>query len=518
MENSKINYNRKEMTREEIARDENFDLLLKKHSQIQLRRRLGVGGMILAGVFLLTTILVYVLDKSKPGIVKNNLEIGNVRGINLPFDFEIESKVFLVENERGGVFKYNNSEINIKANSFVDSNGNLIEGEVKIKYKEFHNPFDFFVSGIPMTYDSANYKYHFESAGMFDIRGFKNEIPVGLVKSMEVKLASKQEGNYFNKYYFNQKNNEWEFISKDEKILISEDFIVSELDEKEIRNELKNIAKKVKKIEGTKPVLKSKNAVCIKIEVDKKEFPELESFKDVLFEIDETDENFNPELAKIEWDDIKLVKKGTGYQLVFFDKFKKTILDAKPVFSAIEFEKAMDNYLAINKSELGKLKMERNKLIQVSKSFSNQTRVSSNIGDYVYRLFEVNNFGIYNSDCPRRMPKGQMISTLFLHKKEGVEKPDTIVIKKMYLVEENKNILYNLGSSSTISFNPQNKYVLWAVTNKNELAVYKAKEFAKIPRNFNGTYNFEMDLTTEKIYSMEQVKKVLDLKTLFNDI
>ena len=88
----------------------------------------------------------------------------------------------------------------------------------------------------------------------------------------------------------------------------------------------------------------------------------------------------------------------------------------------------------------------------------------------------------------------------------------------MYLVEENKNILYELRSFSTISFNPQNKYVLWAVTNKNELAVYKAKKFAEIPRNFNGTYNFEMDLITKKIYSLEQVKKTLDLKTLFNDI
>ena len=150
MEDSKINYNRKEMTEEEIARDENFDLLLKKHGQFQWRKRIGVGGLLLASVFLLVALGFYINNISKPKNVTKKPVIENEKGIKTPFDFDIEYKEFFVQNDKGGVFKYDNSEITIAPNSFVDSNGNLIEGEVKIKYREFHNSIDFFVSGIPM--------------------------------------------------------------------------------------------------------------------------------------------------------------------------------------------------------------------------------------------------------------------------------------------------------------------------------------------------------------------------------
>jgi len=86
------------------------------------------------------------------------------------------------------------------------------------------------------------------------------------------------------------------------------------------------------------------------------------------------------------------------------------------------------------------------------------------------------------------------------------------------LVEENRNALYNLRNTTTISFNPNNKYVLWAVTNKEELAVFSAKKFRKIPKNFAGTYTFELDISDKKVFALEQVKKQLDIKKLFNDI
>ena len=111
-----------------------------------------------------------------------------------------------------------------------------------------------------------------------------------------------------------------------------------------------------------------------------------------------------------------------------------------------------------------------------------------------------------------------MIATVFTNTKKGSKTIDTLNLVNVYLIEENKNALYNLYNYSAISFDPQNKYMLWAVTDKNELAVFTAKKFAKIPKNFSGTYNFEMKLSSKKMSSLRQVKSILDMKSLFNDI
>jgi len=514
MENSKININREEMTNEEIERDNNFDKLLKKHSQIQRGRKLKVGGMALVGVFLLGLFLVSFLTKEKTEIKELLVE----NSFNKPFNFDIENKEYLVNNQKGDILNFNNSIIIIPANAFEDSNGNLIEGEVKLTYREFHNPVDFFVSGIPMTYDSAGYEYHFESAGMFEMNGFQNGKPVKLAKPIEVKLASFQEGNYFNKYYFDKEKNKWNYISKDVAELVFSNQEDSILDKKQVEKELVTIKKQIKEIEKSRPILKSKNSTCIKIEVDSMEFPEIVNFKNILFEIDKKDENFSPELAKIEWDDIKLSKKENGYELLFFDEFKRTIINAKPVLDNKEFAKAMKNYEEKNTTTVDNLKTRQRELLSSAKSFSNETAIAASMTNYVYRLFTVNNFGTYNSDFPRRLPKGQMIATLFTYQKEGSKKIDTLTFSTVYLVEENRNALYNLRNTTTISFNPNNKYVLWAVTNKEELAVFSAKKFRKIPKNFAGTYTFELDISDKKVFALEQVKKQLDIKKLFNDI
>lgn len=53
---------------------------------------------------------------------------------------------------------------------------------VKITYREFADPIDFFVSGIPMEYDSAGRKYNFESSGMCEINAYKDDIAVLLTR------------------------------------------------------------------------------------------------------------------------------------------------------------------------------------------------------------------------------------------------------------------------------------------------------------------------------------------------
>ncbi|MEN8928412.1 MAG: hypothetical protein ABF242_03890 [Flavobacteriales bacterium] len=502
------------LTNEEVKRNEDFGQLLKKHQHFVKKRKWIAGGLIAAGVFLITALVLYFnsLKKENEEVEIKSIELIDEKEITPVFGIELDRKEFVINSEKGAVLSYDNTVIEIPEQAFVDSLGNKITGEVSIFYKEFHNPVDFFISGIPMTYDSAGTEYQFESAGMFDIRGEQNGEPVFIDKSIRVVLGSQQEGDYFNKYYYDEEKDSWDFIAKDDAVYetLADTNTVIEIDDKEIQL----IDKEIATIKKLKPSKKSAGSACIKLEMDSNEFPQFRGFKDILFEIDVTDNNFSEDLAQVEWDDIKLRKKDGIFELLFFKKFKKTTIRTKPVFKGETFNKALSIYNTENGRKLDSLNDVRENLMGSVNQFNNEASVSSNLGVFVTRIFEVNNFGIYNSDCPRRMPKGQLLATEYLKKSDQVEK-DTLKLKKLYLVEENKNILYTLSPSSTLSYNPNNKCVLWGVTIDNKLVVYKATEFAKIPLNHKGIYNIEFEVIEKDLYAEENIKKELDIGALF---
>jgi len=77
---------------------------------------------------------------------------------------------FKVDVNQGGVYEYESgSRIVVPAAAFMNDYGSLISGEVEIFYREMHDHVDFFMAGIPMTYDSAGVTYSMESAGMVEI-------------------------------------------------------------------------------------------------------------------------------------------------------------------------------------------------------------------------------------------------------------------------------------------------------------------------------------------------------------
>lgn len=86
----------------------------------------------------------------------------------------------LINAESGGHFKMKDSqsEVVFPANCFVDSDGNAIRGMVEIRYREFRNPAEMAFSQIPMFYYENGEELAFNSAGMFEVRGFVNNEPV----------------------------------------------------------------------------------------------------------------------------------------------------------------------------------------------------------------------------------------------------------------------------------------------------------------------------------------------------
>jgi hypothetical protein len=116
---------------------------------------------------------------------------------------DIQKSIYSTNATSGGLVEYpSGTKIIIPARAFVDANGNEIKGNVTIDYREFRDPVDILVSGIPMVYDSAGQSGDFESAGMFEINASVagKEVFLAPGKKVDVQFAVVDTASTFNFY------------------------------------------------------------------------------------------------------------------------------------------------------------------------------------------------------------------------------------------------------------------------------------------------------------------------------
>ncbi|HKK75613.1 MAG TPA: hypothetical protein VJ953_11115 [Saprospiraceae bacterium] len=98
-----------------------------------------------------------------------------------------------ISAESGGTYDLNAGlRMVIPERAFMDDRGREITGEVALEYREMHNPVDFFLSGVPMHFDSAGQRYQMESAGMIEVYGYQDGQAIQLApgKTIRVELIS----------------------------------------------------------------------------------------------------------------------------------------------------------------------------------------------------------------------------------------------------------------------------------------------------------------------------------------
>lgn len=112
------------------------------------------------------------------------------------------------------------TKIFIPANSLVDESGAEVTGSVLLSYREFRDPVDILVSGIPMKYDSAGNVAHFESAGMFEIYASKDGKPLSVSngKKIQMNFVTTSADSSFNFYEYNDSTGNWSYVSKPAKV------------------------------------------------------------------------------------------------------------------------------------------------------------------------------------------------------------------------------------------------------------------------------------------------------------
>ena len=398
------------------------------------------------------------------------------------------------------------SSITIPENAFVDETGKHLTGEVELRCREFHDPVDFFVAGIPMTYDSAGVRYHFESAGMIEIAAYQNNKQVSIApeKSVNIELASNYKSTEHNLYKLDTTKNNWSCLGKD-KVIVTKNNTENK-NEKQVAavqsskayeaiEEQKTVLQKEKDtqltsvqknmLEPVKPVKAINTKYNFNIDVDVNEFPELAIYKGLLFQVGDENKNFNESSYNVVWDDASIkegTKKGENYLLTLKKGAKKYSLIVYPVFEGKNYESAKKIYQekynkytvlldkkvedekrieAEYQTKLAALKKQeialKNKWEEESKQEFNRLTAQEKIK----RTFAINSFGIYNCDHAMPYPKGvSCIANLTVDNKK-------LMCYDIFLVDSAKNALFNFYKNPVInfSFDPQSKNILWTVEN-----------------------------------------------------
>lgn len=481
----------------------------------------------------------------------------------------VKSNYIINANEGGKITHHTGSVINFPANVFTDIQGNLINGDVEIEYREFHDHADIFFSGIPMNYDSAGLSRIFESAGMVEIHAFQNgkKLLVAPEKEIEICLSSRNPDPKFNLYYLNEEKQKWDYMGKDKIITESDsegdhpiyysegnntnesNTIISDLDndcqekkksvikQEDVVKVIRDEIKKIEKEAPTKPKKANKDNYSFDINVDPKEFPELATYKGMIFEaLDQ--KNFDPQVYNIQWENIELKKESKKNISVCLSKgeAKKNIL-VFPVFEGKNYTQAMatfnekfDDYsqkLSERKNEEEKAEKElkekkkayeealaererRQKeylasLSDDQRKIAKANLLASKLNRKINRIFSVNRFGTWNCDSPVSRPSGVKIWASFKDKSND----DDLDCITMSLIQKKMNAVFPLHSNS-FQFNPKRINFLWGVTKDKKLVIAKQDEFINAKKKKkDGKYTFEMEVIDVKDKSLDEIKDII---------
>ena len=488
---------------------------------------------------------------------------GSHTGISPPFkSFNIPYKKFHVDASAGDTIIYHTgTEVHIPKRAFVDKNGNPVTGEVEIQYREMHTPADFFISGIPLEYDSGGTKYAFESAGMMEMLAFRENDTVYLHpdKEVDVLFASAYEGTDYNVYYYDKKQKNWVYKGKDEVMKPTADTVegpeyatpladeepnpnqkAQPLPEEEKR-ELASIEQEVEQIKKAKPVKPQKanpQKPAMRIDVNAAEFPEIAVYENMLFEFTNDNKEVNPNDAHVVWSDVKVEKWKRGtYRITFSTAEKSVQYVVKPVFEGRSYKDAMKVFhekyeeyeakLADKKAAEKRQRRQYEKTIQeqserrsaYEKLMEERERRMRETADSValawqqqnattrrfIRAFSIDGLGIWNCDAVRRMPGGNVVSASFVD-----DNQNHLNLRKVYLVQKNRNqiISYSKSQLGNFEYDPGRRNMLWAVTPENRLAVFTYDDFRGVP-NRKGPYTFQMTVVDREFNSTAEIQETL---------
>jgi hypothetical protein len=130
---------------------------------------------------------------------------------------DVEREIYTINPSIENVLSYpSGTRIRIPANAFTSKDGLPVTSTIQVSYREFRDPVDFLVSGIPMKYDTGGTVTNFESAGMFELTASADNEPVQMTagKNIDMNFNTTSKDSTYNFYSFNDQTGNWEYLSK----------------------------------------------------------------------------------------------------------------------------------------------------------------------------------------------------------------------------------------------------------------------------------------------------------------
>ncbi len=462
METPKINIDREELSDEQMLKHKDFDQVFQTYGKVTnpfYQSFKFWGG--LAGITIMATIVTLYFS-NKPSNAEVTIATNDTSAVSTqialtpPFEtLDLPYEVFVINTSADTLlFTADGTQLEIPGEIFAYNNV-PVTNLVQLKYRQFNTPLDFFLSNIPMTYDSAGTNYTFESAGMIELLAYQNKNKLELIsnKAIEVQMPSPIEGTDFNLYQLDDQGN-WHYHPNDH----------AEANNDDVQQPV------VPPVDAPVKPIKASGHI-FNVEFDSLQFPELMAYKGVFFEVDETEQAFDPDLYNISWHAMELQHAETAkHYLLLLSRPDTTVkLQVYPVYEGASYNKAMEIY----NEQYRAYEVYQQQVEQRSDAISaTQQHVQAAFGNM--RTFSSTSLGIWNFDRPLA-PKGQKLEVQFVDN-HGNTIPHTTI----YMVDKQRNALFTFNDNK-IQYKPTSENVLWIITTNGEIAFCSPEAFKSIP-------------------------------------
>ncbi|MCB0555141.1 MAG: hypothetical protein KDD02_16450 [Phaeodactylibacter sp.] len=396
--NYNIKFNPRLPSKEEIARHKDFGALLEQYQsyrQKEPRNRLRslrlayIGGAVAAAVAAVLIVLGGVFSTPKSSALTAEQYFAQRACVQppLPEQATVSYSSFRVNVNQGGVYEYpSGSRLVVPAAAFANDYGQLIEGEVDIYYREMHDFVDIFLSGVPLSYDSAGVQYQLELAGMVEIFAEQNGQRIQLApgKTIDVELASEiivprlnmESPPAYNIYQLDTFSRTWIYQDVDRLQLVEDDildvneplFPLKQRLSKRL-NEIKADAKTAlaaiessvpKPVEPLRPQRADGNLPTLELDfLDgsitvedtengdvRNELAKLQRMYDgVIWQISPNSPAFDERAFNVKWESVKIRPVNSrDYELTLIHPQNQVTLVVSPVLTGADYERALARY------------------------------------------------------------------------------------------------------------------------------------------------------------------------------
>lgn len=233
--NYNFKINQPPLKKGDIEKHKNFDALLqrmeappppKKELKVASKRSpyywiAGIAATLLIGILAFGNLF----PDGASGQKATTAYLASQPYVNPPIESLAQKAATITVNaNEGGVYQFpSGSKMVVPRSAFANSYGALIEGDIEIHFKEYHDFVDFFLSGIPMEIELDGKAGVLESAGMIEVYATQDGERLQMIpeKPIDIELKSKiafagDTPPEFNVYYLDEAQRKWNLEGTDQ--------------------------------------------------------------------------------------------------------------------------------------------------------------------------------------------------------------------------------------------------------------------------------------------------------------